>query len=135
MDLHVVWNAPFLIWPVQEFLDAEIEQIFFSYDLFFPQQVPQNYTPPAPITAPILAPLGADPQAQPMSTGGPQDVLQGLQGPQTPYSGMHQTQLPSQSMNASMPNSNMEGAPGAPTGDTIQVRTFHRTCPCRLDLR
>uniref|UniRef100_A0A3B5MIN5 Protein transport protein Sec31A n=1 Tax=Xiphophorus couchianus TaxID=32473 RepID=A0A3B5MIN5_9TELE len=84
------------------------------------KQVPQNYTPPAPITAPILAPPGADPQAQPMSTGGPQDVLQGLQGPQGPYSGMHQTQLPSQSINASMPNSNMEGAPGAPTGDAIQ---------------
>ncbi|XP_007570871.1 protein transport protein Sec31A isoform X6 [Poecilia formosa] len=84
------------------------------------KQVPQNYTPPAPITAPILAPLGADPQAQPMSSGGPQDVLQGLQGSQVPYSGMHQTQLPSQSMNASMPNSNMEGAPGAPTGDAIQ---------------
>uniref|UniRef100_A0A3B3TQU9 Protein transport protein Sec31A n=1 Tax=Poecilia latipinna TaxID=48699 RepID=A0A3B3TQU9_9TELE len=83
-------------------------------------QVPQNYTPPAPITAPILAPLGADPQAQPMSSGGPQDMLQGLQGSQVPYSGMHQTQLPSQSMNASMPNSNMEGAPGAPTGDAIQ---------------
>ncbi|XP_027881277.1 protein transport protein Sec31A isoform X7 [Xiphophorus couchianus] len=84
------------------------------------KKVPQNYTPPAPITAPILAPPGADPQAQPMSTGGPQDVLQGLQGPQGPYSGMHQTQLPSQSINASMPNSNMEGAPGAPTGDAIQ---------------
>ncbi|XP_014913573.1 protein transport protein Sec31A isoform X1 [Poecilia latipinna] len=84
------------------------------------KQVPQNYTPPAPITAPILAPLGADPQAQPMSSGGPQDMLQGLQGSQVPYSGMHQTQLPSQSMNASMPNSNMEGAPGAPTGDAIQ---------------
>ncbi|XP_032425391.1 protein transport protein Sec31A isoform X6 [Xiphophorus hellerii] len=84
------------------------------------KQVPQNYTPPAPITAPILAPPGADPQAQPMSTGGPQDVLQGLQGPQVPYSGMHQTQPPSQSMNASIPNSNMEGAPGAPTGDAIQ---------------
>uniref|UniRef100_A0A3B3YDG7 Protein transport protein Sec31A n=1 Tax=Poecilia mexicana TaxID=48701 RepID=A0A3B3YDG7_9TELE len=83
-------------------------------------QVPENYTPPAPITAPILAPLGADPQAQPMSSGGPQDVLQGLQGSQVPYSGMHQTQLPSQRMNASMPNSNMEGAPGAPTGDAIQ---------------
>uniref|UniRef100_A0A3P9PYD7 Protein transport protein Sec31A n=1 Tax=Poecilia reticulata TaxID=8081 RepID=A0A3P9PYD7_POERE len=80
-------------------------------------QVPQNYTPPVPITAPILAPLGTDPQAQPMSSGGPQDVLQ---GPQGSYSGMHQTQLPSQSMNASMPNSNMEGAPGAPTGDAIQ---------------
>uniref|UniRef100_A0A3B5Q5I7 Protein transport protein Sec31A n=1 Tax=Xiphophorus maculatus TaxID=8083 RepID=A0A3B5Q5I7_XIPMA len=103
-----------------EFLDAEIEQIFYFYDFIFPQQLPQNYTPPAPITAPILAPPGADPQAQPMSTGGPQDVLQGLQGPQAPYSGMHQTQLPSQSMNASMPNSNMEGAPGAPTGDAIQ---------------
>ncbi|XP_012725103.2 protein transport protein Sec31A isoform X4 [Fundulus heteroclitus] len=84
------------------------------------KQIPENYTPPAPITAPILTPLGADTQAQPMSSGAPQAMVQGLHGAQVQYSGMHQTQLPSQAMNPPMPNSSMEGAPGAPTGDAVQ---------------
>uniref|UniRef100_A0A3Q2P128 Protein transport protein Sec31A n=1 Tax=Fundulus heteroclitus TaxID=8078 RepID=A0A3Q2P128_FUNHE len=84
------------------------------------RSVPENYTPPAPITAPILTPLGADTQAQPMSSGAPQAMVQGLHGAQVQYSGMHQTQLPSQAKNPPMPNSSMEGAPGAPTGDAVQ---------------
>ncbi|XP_038142911.1 protein transport protein Sec31A isoform X8 [Cyprinodon tularosa] len=84
------------------------------------KQVPENYTPPAPITAPILTPLGADPHTQPISSGTPQAMVQGHHGNQVQYAGMHQTQLPSQSMNPTNPNSNMEGAPGAPTGDAIQ---------------
>uniref|UniRef100_A0A3Q2DE43 Protein transport protein Sec31A n=1 Tax=Cyprinodon variegatus TaxID=28743 RepID=A0A3Q2DE43_CYPVA len=84
------------------------------------KQVPENYTPPAPITAPILTPLGADPHTQPISSGTPQAMVQGHHGNQVQYAGMHQTQLPSQSMNPANPNSNMEGAPGAPTGDAIQ---------------
>ncbi|KAM4532332.1 protein transport protein Sec31A isoform 5-T5 [Fundulus diaphanus] len=84
------------------------------------KKVPEHYTPPAPITAPILTPLGADTQAQPMSSGAPQAMVQGLHGAQVQYSGMHQTQLPSQAMNPPMPNSSMEGAPGAPTGDAVQ---------------
>uniref|UniRef100_A0A8C3G6Y2 Protein transport protein Sec31A n=1 Tax=Cyclopterus lumpus TaxID=8103 RepID=A0A8C3G6Y2_CYCLU len=35
---------------------------------------PMNYTPPAPITAPIMAPLGADPQAQLVPSGAPQPL-------------------------------------------------------------
>ncbi|XP_047228524.1 protein transport protein Sec31A isoform X4 [Girardinichthys multiradiatus] len=84
------------------------------------KQVTENYTPPAPITAPILTPLGADPQTQPMSSGAPQAMVQGLHNAQVPYSGMHQTQLSAQTTNPTMANSNMEGAPGAPTGDAIQ---------------
>lgn len=84
------------------------------------KQVPENYTPPAPITAPILSPLGGEPQPQPVSSGAAQAMIQGLHGGQVPYSGMHQTQLPNQTMNAAVPNSNMEGAPGAPTGDSFQ---------------
>ncbi|XP_038142910.1 protein transport protein Sec31A isoform X7 [Cyprinodon tularosa] len=84
------------------------------------KKVPENYTPPAPITAPILTPLGADPHTQPISSGTPQAMVQGHHGNQVQYAGMHQTQLPSQSMNPTNPNSNMEGAPGAPTGDAIQ---------------
>lgn len=81
----------------------------------FLQQIPENYTPPAPITAPIMAPLGADPQAKPVSSVGPQAMVQG------PYSGVQQ--MPPPSMNPAMPKTSTEGAPGAPTGDLIQVRS------------
>ncbi|XP_069557726.1 protein transport protein Sec31A isoform X2 [Brachyistius frenatus] len=84
------------------------------------KKLPQNYTPPAPITAPIMTPLGAEPQAQPVSSGPPQAGVQGQHGAQVPYSGMHQQQLSPPLMNPAMPNTSMEGAPGAPTGDLIQ---------------
>ncbi|XP_078812173.1 protein transport protein Sec31A isoform X11 [Oryzias latipes] len=77
------------------------------------KQLPENYTPPAPITAPIMAPLGTDPMAQQIPPAAPQ-------GPQVPFSGMHQQQLTPPSVNPAMPNTSMEGAPGAPTGDMIQ---------------
>ncbi|XP_037608776.1 protein transport protein Sec31A isoform X4 [Sebastes umbrosus] len=91
---------------------------------------PMNYTPPAP----IMAPLGVDPQAQPVSSGGPPVMGQGPHGAQVPYSGMHQQhqqhqqqhqhqqqqQLSPPPMNPAMPKTSMEGAPGAPTGDHIQ---------------
>ncbi|XP_041825828.1 protein transport protein Sec31A isoform X2 [Melanotaenia boesemani] len=76
----------------------------------------ENYTPPAPITSPIMAPLGADPQAQPISSGA---TMQSPHGAQVPFSGMQQ-QLSPPPMNPAMPNTSMEGAPGAPTGDVIQ---------------
>ncbi|XP_073333875.1 protein transport protein Sec31A isoform X2 [Pagrus major] len=89
--------------------------------------VPQTYTPPAPITSPIMAPLGADPQAQPVPSGAPQAMVQGPHGAQVPYSGMQQQQQQQQQqqfspppMNPAMPKTSMEGAPGAPTGDVIQ---------------
>nr|XP_046231965.1 protein transport protein Sec31A isoform X2 [Scatophagus argus] len=92
------------------------------------KQIPENYTPPAPITAPIMGPLGADPQAQPVSSGAPQGMIQGPHGAQVPYSGMHQHQQQQQQqqqfspppVNPAMPKTSMEGAPGAPTGDLIQ---------------
>lgn len=92
----------------------------------------QTYTPPAPITSPIMAPLGADPQAQPVPSGAPQAMIQGPHGAQVPYSGMQQQQHQHQQqqqqfspppMNPAMPKTSMEGAPGAPTGDVIQVQT------------
>ncbi|KAM4528632.1 protein transport protein Sec31A isoform 2-T2 [Odontesthes bonariensis] len=85
------------------------------------KKFPDNYTPPIPITAPIMSPLGADPQgAQPMTSGAPQAMVQGPHSAQVPYSGMHQQQLSPTSMNPAMPNTSMEGPPGAPTGDVIQ---------------
>uniref|UniRef100_A0A665WY29 Protein transport protein Sec31A n=1 Tax=Echeneis naucrates TaxID=173247 RepID=A0A665WY29_ECHNA len=83
------------------------------------KQVPQNYTPPAPITAPIMGPLAGDPQAQQVSSGAPQTMIQG----QAPYSGMQQQQQQQISpppMNPAMPKTSTEGAPGAPTGELIQ---------------
>uniref|UniRef100_A0A7N6AE82 Protein transport protein Sec31A n=1 Tax=Anabas testudineus TaxID=64144 RepID=A0A7N6AE82_ANATE len=85
------------------------------------KQVAENYTPPAPITAPIMAQLGADPQA-----GATQSMVQGQHGAQVPYSGMVQQQQQQQQqlsptlMNPAMPKTSVEGAPGAPTGDVIQ---------------
>uniref|UniRef100_A0A8D3BVM0 Protein transport protein Sec31A n=1 Tax=Scophthalmus maximus TaxID=52904 RepID=A0A8D3BVM0_SCOMX len=83
-----------------------------------PESIPasqrtENYTPPAPITAPIMAPLGGDPQAQ--SSGAPQAMVQGPHGQQ-----QQQQQLSPPPMNPAMPKTSMEGAPGAPTGDVIQ---------------
>uniref|UniRef100_A0A7N9AQ61 Protein transport protein Sec31A n=1 Tax=Mastacembelus armatus TaxID=205130 RepID=A0A7N9AQ61_9TELE len=84
-------------------------------------QVPGNYAPPAPITAPIMNPLGSDPQVQLTSSGVPQGMVQGPHGAQVPYSGIHQQQQFSPPpMNPVMPKTSMEGAPGAPTGDVVQ---------------
>ncbi|KAK2818649.1 hypothetical protein Q5P01_024210 [Channa striata] len=85
------------------------------------KHVPENYTPPAPITAPIMAPLGADPQAG--SSGVPQAMVQGPHSAHGPYSAMQQQQqqqLSPPPMNPAAPKTSMEGAPGAPTGDVIQ---------------
>ncbi|KAM8828835.1 protein transport protein Sec31A isoform 2-T4 [Spinachia spinachia] len=78
-----------------------------------------SYTPPTPITAPIMAPLGA---AQQGASGAPQAMGQGPHEAQVPYSAMQhqQQQLSPPTMNPAMPKSRMEGAPGAPTGDVIQ---------------
>uniref|UniRef100_A0A673JE54 Protein transport protein Sec31A n=1 Tax=Sinocyclocheilus rhinocerous TaxID=307959 RepID=A0A673JE54_9TELE len=87
------------------------------------KKMPENFTPPAPITAPIMAPLG-DPQvpaAQTMQTLQPQQ-----QGPDQPvgpatFSPIQQQPLGPPGRNLSMPRGNMEGAPGAPIGDVIKV--------------
>ncbi|XP_016377613.1 protein transport protein Sec31A isoform X5 [Sinocyclocheilus rhinocerous] len=86
------------------------------------KKMPENFTPPAPITAPIMAPLG-DPQvpaAQTMQTLQPQQ-----QGPDQPvgpatFSPIQQQPLGPPGRNLSMPRGNMEGAPGAPIGDVIK---------------
>uniref|UniRef100_A0A8C7G2M7 Protein transport protein Sec31A n=1 Tax=Oncorhynchus kisutch TaxID=8019 RepID=A0A8C7G2M7_ONCKI len=74
--------------------------------------VPENYTPPSPIMAPIFSPLGAgDPQQPPY-----------MPPHQAPYQGMQQQMAPPP-MNPGMLKTrggSVEGAPGAPTGDTIQ---------------
>lgn len=68
-----------------------------------------------------MAPFGTDPQAQPESSGAPQAMVQGQHGAQVSYVGMHPQQFSPPPMNPAMPKTSMEGAPGAPTGDVIQV--------------
>lgn len=70
-----------------------------------------------------MAPLGTDPQAQPVSSGAPQAMVGGQHGAQVPYSSMPQQQFSPPAVNQAMPNTSVEGAPGAPTGDFIQVQS------------
>ena len=85
----------------------------------------ENYTPPAPITAPIMGPPGSDPQPMsPISLQGSMDPGQGaFQGP---FSGRQQLP-PSSGGRPTMPQTSVEGPPGAPTGDHIQV--YSPSCP------
>lgn len=90
------------------------------------KKMPENFTPPVPITSPIMNPLG-DPQSQmlqqqppapgPLSNQAsfPQPHLPGGQ----PYHGIQQP-LAQTSMPPSFSKPNLEGAPGAPIGNTVQ---------------
>ncbi|KAM3600635.1 uncharacterized protein V6R79_026382 [Siganus canaliculatus] len=62
-----------------------------------------------------MAPLGADPQAQPASSRPPQAPVPGPHGAQVPYSGLQQQQqqqFPAPPMNPAKPKTSTEGAPG-----------------------
>ncbi|KAJ3605859.1 hypothetical protein NHX12_027902 [Muraenolepis orangiensis] len=77
----------------------------------------ENYTPPAPITAPIMGLPGSDSQGQPMSP----ISLQGSTAPgQGPFSGRQQQLPPMAGGHPAMPQTSGEGPPGAPTGDMVQ---------------
>uniref|UniRef100_A0A8C3WN94 Protein transport protein Sec31A n=1 Tax=Catagonus wagneri TaxID=51154 RepID=A0A8C3WN94_9CETA len=90
------------------------------------KKMPENFTPPVPITSPIMNPLG-DPQSQmlqqqpsapvPLSSQGsfPQPHLPGGQ----PFPGIQQP-IGQPGMPPSFSKPNIEGAPGAPIGNTIQ---------------
>ncbi|XP_078070698.1 protein transport protein Sec31A isoform X2 [Mustelus asterias] len=89
--------------------------------------VPGNFTPPAPITAPIMNPI-ADPQApmqhqqppppQQSSFQTPQQ-LSSQPGVQSPYQGILQPGM-QPTLQTMMPKHSTEEAPGAPTGDIMQ---------------
>ncbi|XP_020844080.1 protein transport protein Sec31A isoform X9 [Phascolarctos cinereus] len=97
------------------------------------KKIPDNFTPPVPITSPIMNPLG-DPQSQmqqqppqqpsvpaPLSGQAPfqQAHLSGSQPLlQNPFHGMQQPLQPAIPPAFSKPST--EGAPGAPIGNTIQ---------------
>uniref|UniRef100_A0A3B4E2V9 Protein transport protein Sec31A n=1 Tax=Pygocentrus nattereri TaxID=42514 RepID=A0A3B4E2V9_PYGNA len=86
------------------------------------KKVPEHYTPPAPITAPIMAPLGDPQQLAPMQPS--QQQQQQLPGQPAgvpaPFTPIQQQPLGPAVRNPAMPNMTVEGAPGAPTGDVIQ---------------
>ncbi|KAK2871514.1 hypothetical protein Q8A67_024041 [Cirrhinus molitorella] len=86
------------------------------------KKMPENFTPPPPITAPIMAPLG-DPQVptgQTMQTLQPQQQVPDQPvGPAT-FTPIQQQPLGPPGRNPNMPQVNMEGAPGAPIGDVIK---------------
>ncbi|KAL6472867.1 hypothetical protein MHYP_G00190550 [Metynnis hypsauchen] len=86
------------------------------------KKVPEHFTPPAPITAPIMAPLGDPQQVAPMQP--PQQQQQQLPGQPAgvpaPFTPIQQQPLGPAVRNPAMPNMTVEGAPGAPTGDVIQ---------------
>lgn len=85
-------------------------------------QVPENYTPPAPITAPIMAPLG---EPQPVATMQPSLQPQQLPphpaGVPAPFNPIQQQPVAPSLRNPAIPSMPVEGPPGAPTGDVIQV--------------
>ncbi|MCI4388403.1 hypothetical protein PGIGA_G00085410 [Pangasianodon gigas] len=85
------------------------------------KKVPENYTPPAPITAPIMAPLG---EPQPVATMQPSLQPQQLPpqpaGVPAPFNPIQQQPMAPALRNPAIPSMPLEGAPGAPTGDVIQ---------------
>ncbi|XP_053542887.1 protein transport protein Sec31A isoform X3 [Ictalurus punctatus] len=85
------------------------------------KKVPENYTPPAPITAPIMAPLG---EPQPIATMQPSLQPQQLPpqpaGVPAPFNPIQQQPQAPTLRNPAMPSMPLEGPPGAPTGDIIQ---------------
>ncbi|XP_040823383.1 protein transport protein Sec31A-like [Ochotona curzoniae] len=90
------------------------------------KKMPENFTPPVPITSPIMNPLG-DPQSQMLQQQTPAPIPPSNQAsfPQPhlpggqPFHGMQQP-LGQASMPPSFSKPNLEGAPGAPIGNTVQ---------------
>ncbi|XP_060751943.1 protein transport protein Sec31A isoform X9 [Tachysurus vachellii] len=79
------------------------------------KKVPENYTPPAPITAPIMAPLG-----EPQPSLQPQQLSPQSAGVPAPFNPIQQQPMAPTLRNHAIPSMPVEGAPGAPTGDVIQ---------------
>ncbi|XP_023559300.1 protein transport protein Sec31A isoform X10 [Octodon degus] len=89
------------------------------------KKMPENFMPPVPITSPIMNPLG-DPQSQILQqqppASGPLSSQASYPQPHLgsqPFHGLQQP-LSQAGMPTSFPKPNIEGAPGAPIGNTIQ---------------
>ncbi|XP_072611915.1 protein transport protein Sec31A isoform X18 [Vulpes vulpes] len=90
------------------------------------KKMPENFMPPVPITSPIMNPLG-DPQSQmlPQQPSAPVPLSSQASFPQPHLAGgqtFHGIQQPlgQPGMPSSFSKPNIEGAPGAPIGNTIQ---------------
>ncbi|XP_032190648.1 protein transport protein Sec31A isoform X17 [Mustela erminea] len=90
------------------------------------KKMPENFMPPVPITSPIMNPLG-DPQSQmlPQQPSVPAPLSSQASFPQPHLAGgqtFHGMQQPlgQPGMPPSFSKPNIEGAPGAPIGNTIQ---------------
>ncbi|XP_028599579.2 protein transport protein Sec31A isoform X10 [Podarcis muralis] len=98
------------------------------------KKVPDNFLPPVPITAPIMNPM-SDPQAQLQQQQQQQQQQSAMPPAQVPFQPSHlppgQPSMPSSFQNAPQPGGHtimtpsvsmpsMEGAPGAPIGNTMQ---------------
>lgn len=89
--------------------------------------MPENFMPPVPITSPIMNPMG-DPQSQMLqqpSAPGPLSNQASFSQPHLPggqpsFQGLQQP-LGQPGMPPSFSKPNIEGAPGGPIGNTIQV--------------
>lgn len=94
------------------------------FTIIFPK-VPEHYTPPAPITAPIMTPLGEPQPVAAMQLNPQQQQQQQLPphpaGVSAPFNPMQQQPMVPSLRNPAMPSVPIEGPPGAPTGDVIQV--------------
>ncbi|XP_051972394.1 protein transport protein Sec31A-like isoform X5 [Xyrauchen texanus] len=86
------------------------------------KKIPENYTPPAPITAPIMTLLG-DPNAQ-VAPGTlnnePQQQVPVQPAVPAPFNPTQQQSMGSPTQYPHLPQVHMEGAPGAPIGDLIK---------------
>ncbi|XP_005388310.1 PREDICTED: protein transport protein Sec31A isoform X8 [Chinchilla lanigera] len=90
------------------------------------KKMPENFMPPVPITSPIMNPLG-DPQSQMLQ---PQPPVPGPLSNQASYPQPHllgsqplhglQQPLSQAGVPTAFPKPNIEGAPGAPIGNTMQ---------------
>ncbi|XP_073730104.1 protein transport protein Sec31A isoform X8 [Misgurnus anguillicaudatus] len=88
------------------------------------KSIPENFTPPAPITAPIMTPLG-DPQTS-IAPGMQTHLPPQQQAPDQPmapatFNSIQQHPMGPPTRNPNMPQVNMEGAPGAPIGDIMKA--------------
>ncbi|XP_055967242.1 protein transport protein Sec31A isoform X1 [Sorex fumeus] len=88
------------------------------------KKMPENFLPPAPITEPIMNPLG-DPQSQMLSPqpSGPAPLAGHASFPQPPQPGGQP--FPGQpGLPPAFPKPSMEGAPGAPIGTVQHVQAL-----------
>ncbi|XP_006885334.1 PREDICTED: protein transport protein Sec31A isoform X7 [Elephantulus edwardii] len=91
------------------------------------KKMPENFMPPVPITSPIMNPLGdAQSQMLPQQPSAPVPLSSQPSFPQPhlpggqPFHGIQQQPLAQPGMPPSFSKPNIEGAPGAPIGNTIQ---------------